>query len=92
LSPNGGRTWKQLEEGTGLLAWPRSDRLYLLDGGGRIWVSRDGGRRWQGRGQIGGRAAALLATGSETLFAATHEGQIKHSSDSGVSWTTRSNP
>jgi hypothetical protein len=91
LSPNGGRTWKQLEEGTGLLAWPRSDRLYLLDGGGRIWVSRDGGRRWQGRGQIGGRAAALLATGSETLFAATHEGQIKHSSDGGVSWTTRSN-
>jgi hypothetical protein len=91
-SADGGKTWKQLEEGTGLLAWPRGDRLYLLDGGGRVWFSRNGGRRWQQRGQLGARPAALLATGSETLFAATHEGEIKLSSDGGVSWTTRSRP
>lgn len=89
LSHDRGRTWKQLEEGTGLLAWPRTDRLYLLDGGGRLWLSRDGGRRWLGRGRIGARPAALLATDSATLFAATHGGEIKHSSDGGVSWTTR---
>jgi photosystem II stability/assembly factor-like uncharacterized protein len=92
LSPDGGRTWKPFEDGTGLLAWPRGDRLYLLDAGGQVWLSRDRGRRWQDRGRIGGRPAALLATGSETLFAATHEGEIKHSSDGGVSWTTRSRP
>jgi hypothetical protein len=92
LSADGGKAWEQLEEGTGLLAWPRGDRLYLLDGGGRVWFSRDGGRRWQQRGQIGARPAALLATGSETLFAATHEGEIKRSKDGGVSWTTRSRP
>ena len=92
LSNDAGRTWKQLEEGTGLLAWPRRDRLYLLDGGGRLWLSRDGGRRWQGEGRIGGRPAALLAIGSDTLFAATHDGEIKHSSDGGVNWTTRSTP
>jgi hypothetical protein len=91
LSADGGKTWEQLEEGTGLLAWPRGDHLYLLDGSGRFWFSRDGGRRWQQRGQIGGRPAALLATG-ETVFAATHDGAIKRSSDGGVSWTTRSRP
>jgi hypothetical protein len=92
LSADGGRTWEQLEEGTGLLAWPRGDRLYLLDSGGRVWFSRDGGRRWQQRGQLGARPAALLATGTETLFAATHEGEIKLSGDGGISWTTRSRP
>lgn len=91
-SGDGGRTWNQLEEGTGLLAWPRRDRLYLLDGSGRVWLSRDGGRRWQGRGRIGGRPAALVATARETLFAATHDGEIKHSDDGGLSWTTRSRP
>jgi hypothetical protein len=91
-SADGGKTWRHLEEGTGLLAWPRGNRLYLLDGGGRVWFSRDGGRRWQQRGQIGGRPAALLATGSARLIAATHEGEIKLSSDGGVRWTTRSRP
>lgn len=92
VSRDAGSTWKQREEGTGLLAWPRTDRLYLVDGGGRVWLSRDGGRRWQARGRIDGRPAALLATGSKTLFAATHEGEVKHSSDGGATWTTRSTP
>lgn len=92
VSRDAGRTWSQREDGTGLLAWPRRDRVYLLDGGGRIWLSRDGGAHWQQRGQIGSRPAALLAADAEVLFAATHEGELKHSSDGGVSWTTRSTP
>jgi photosystem II stability/assembly factor-like uncharacterized protein len=91
-SADGGRSWSQLEDGTGLLAWPRPDRLYLLDGTGDVWLSRDRGGRWQAQGRIGGRPAAFLATGAETLFAATHEGEIKRSSDGGVTWTTRSRP
>jgi hypothetical protein len=51
VSRDAGRTWRQREQGTGLLAWPRRDRIYLLDGGGRIWLSRDGGARWQHRGR-----------------------------------------
>jgi photosystem II stability/assembly factor-like uncharacterized protein len=92
VSADDGRNWKQREQGTGLLAWPRLDRLYLLDSGGRLWLSRDGGRRWRGRGQIGGRAAALLAVGAETLYAATHEGEIQYSVDGGRTWMTRSTP
>ena len=87
VSPNSGRTWSPREQGTGLLAWPRRDRLYLLDGGGQLWLSRDGARRWQSRGRIGGRAAALLAVTAETLYAATHDGEIKRSFDGGESWT-----
>jgi hypothetical protein len=89
LSPDSGRTWMQREQGTGLLAWPRRDRLYLLDGGGRIWLSVDRGSRWRRRGEIGGRAAALLAVEAERLYAATHAGAISHSIDGGRSWTTR---
>jgi hypothetical protein len=92
LSADAGRTWRQREQGTGLLAWPRRDRLYLLDGGGRLWLSPDGGRRWHGRAGIGGRPAALLAAGPETLYAANHQGEIKQSSDGGETWTTRSRP
>jgi hypothetical protein len=86
ISRDAGRTWRQREQGTGLLAWPRRDRIYLLDGGGRIWLSRDGGARWQHRGQIGGRPAALLAVDAAVLYAATHEGEIKHSVDGGANW------
>lgn len=92
LSPDAGRTWTQREQGTGLLAWPRRDRLYLLDGGGRLWLSPDGGRRWHGRAGIGGRPAALLAAGAKRLYAANHQGEVKHSSDGGETWTTRSRP
>jgi hypothetical protein len=87
-----GRTWEQLQERTGLLAWPEPGRMYLLDGDGRLWLSPDSGVRWRGQGQIGGRPAALLATDSETLFTATHRGEIKLSRDAGVSWRARSRP
>jgi hypothetical protein len=84
-----GRTWDVREQGTGLLAWPRQRRLYLLDGNGRVWLSPDGGKRWQGRGEIGGRPAALLAVDAGVLYAATHAGEIKHSTDGGATWNTR---
>lgn len=91
-SGDGGSTWRQLDEKTGLLAWPRADRLYLVEDTGRVRVSRDGGRRWQDRGRLGGQPAALLATAGETLFAATHDGAITRSSDGGATWTIRGRP
>ncbi len=92
ISRDGARTWSVREQGSGLLAWPRRDRLYLVDGNGRSWWSPDGGRRWQSRGQIGGRPAALLAVGAATLYVATHKGEIKHSRDGGATWIARGKP
>ena len=89
-SQDGGRTWTQREVGTGLLAWPRDDRLYRVDPSGRTWVSSDAGRRWQARGLVGGRPAAFLAVDARSLCVATHTGTIKRSSDGGSTWIIRS--
>jgi len=91
-SRDGGVTWSRREQGSGLLAWPRPDRLYLLDPSGRTWISQDGGNRWQARGQIGAMPAAFLAVDSHTLFAAAHDGSIKRSSDGGATWIARTAP
>jgi hypothetical protein len=59
VSQDSGQTWTTRERGTGLLAWPRRDHVYLLDADGRVWLSGDGGTRSPRCGHIGGRPAAL---------------------------------
>jgi hypothetical protein len=44
------------------------------------------------RGDIGGQPAALLATSTEELYVALHDGTIKRSNDGGRTWTIRSRP
>jgi hypothetical protein len=90
-SRNGGRTWDQVTGAIGLLAWPAPDRLYLVATDGQVFLSRDGGRRLDRRGQIGGEPAALLGHGRD-LYAALHDGTIKRSTDGGAKWTVRSEP
>jgi len=90
ISRDRAATWSRREQRTGLLAWPRRDRLYLLDPSGRTWLSQDGGNRWQARGQTGTMPAAFLAVDSHTLYAAAHDGSIKRSGDGGAIWITRS--
>jgi hypothetical protein len=62
-SADGGRSWRRLSGRFGLLAWPRGEGPFLVGAGGDVLVSRDGGRRWTGRGAIGGDRRAP-ATGA----------------------------
>jgi photosystem II stability/assembly factor-like uncharacterized protein len=91
LSRDGGRSWGGLSEATGLLAWPRQDRLYLLAPDGRLWLSPDRGRRWRGLGEIGGNPAAFAVSGRR-MYAALHDGAIKTSGDNGLSWRLLARP
>jgi hypothetical protein len=91
-SRDAGQTWKRISDAVGLLAWPTRQRLYLVAGGGQLFLSRDGGRSLSHRGQIGGEPAALLADGSDELYVALHDGTIKHSTDGGATWSVRSTP
>ena len=86
------RSWRPLGRTLGLLAWPAIDRLYLVDAGGRVAASRDGGRSWRAVGDIGGQPAAFVAAGANDVYAALHDGTVKRSSDGGRTWRIRSSP
>ena len=88
-SRDGGGSWRRVAEPLGLLAWPERERLYLVDGGGAVLVSRDGGRSFERRGELGGPPAALLAAGANELYVALHDGSIEHSRDGGRTWSLR---
>jgi hypothetical protein len=91
-SRDGGGSWERVSEAVGLLAWPARRRLYLVVGGGQVFVSRDGGRELRHVGEVGGEPAALLAQSAAELYVALHDGTIERSTDGGSSWTVRSTP
>jgi hypothetical protein len=91
-SGDAGTTWRPRNaEVGGLLAWPRADALYLVDGDGAVHASGDGGRAWQPVGTIGGRPAAFIADGDD-LYAALEDGSVNVSTDGGRSWSVRAAP
>jgi hypothetical protein len=91
-SRNGGRTWNGIGDSVGLLAWPASERLFLVDAGGNVFLSTNGGGRFVRRGSIAGQPAAFLGQGADELYVALHDGTVKRSTDGGVSWALRSAP
>lgn len=91
-SGDGGRSWRRIGSQVGWLAWPARDRLFVVDGAGRVLRSSDEGKRFKRRGTIGGQPAALLGEGPDELFVALHDGTVKRSTDGGVSWAVRSRP
>ena len=91
-SRDGGRSWESIGSHGGLLAWPAPEQLFVVNGGGNVFVSTDGGRRLEHRGIIGGQPAALLGESAGELFVALHDGTIKRSTDGGSTWTIRSTP
>jgi photosystem II stability/assembly factor-like uncharacterized protein len=91
-SGDAGRGWRSLADGrVGFLAWPQPERLYMVDGAGRVSISGDGGRNWRDMGSIDAQPAAF-ATAGDDLYAALPDGTIKRSSDGGASWRIRATP
>jgi hypothetical protein len=89
-SADEGRTWKAVVPGAGLLAWPTSERMFLVDGRGIVHVTANAGSDWKKLGQVGGPPAAFLATSPTDLYVALHDGTIKRSQDGGATWRVRS--
>lgn len=89
-SSDEGRTWKVVASGSGLLAWPTSQRIYLVDGTGSVHVTANAASSWQTVGRVGGQPAAFLAVSRTDLYVALHDGTIKRSRDGGATWKIRS--
>ena len=92
LSRDGGASWRGLRAQSGLLAWPRHDRLYVLEHNGAVSMSRDAGRSWQAVGSVGGPPSAFDSAPGGALLAARHDGTIVQSEDGGRTWRVRSAP
>jgi len=91
-SRDAGASWRRLRAPSGLLAWPRRDRLYVLDRNGDVSVSNDGGRSWRAVGNVGGSPSAFDSAPGGDLLAARHDGTILQSGNGGATWRTRSTP
>ena len=91
-SNSGGRNWTGLTARIGLLAWPDTEAVYLVEANGTVFVSGSAGDAWVRRGNTGGQPAALLGRPGGDLYVALHDGTIKRSTDAGRSWTVRSRP
>jgi photosystem II stability/assembly factor-like uncharacterized protein len=91
-SQNAGRTWRPLRDDVaGLLAWPVSDELCLVDGEGRVLRSADGGRQWKVAGSIGAPPAAFISE-ARGLYVGVVDWTVKRSTDDGRNWTARASP
>ena len=87
LSRDGGGTWRPVDPTpNSYLAWPAPDRLYRLDPGGPLFVSRDGGTRWAELSSTGGEPRALAAADRDRLYAALLDGTVQRTGDGGRTW------
>lgn len=92
-SLDGAITWRAVGPQRGLLAWPASSRLFLVDPGGAVHISSaELGRRWTQISDIVGQPAAFVAESARELYVALHDGTVKRSADGGRSWEVRSAP
>lgn len=90
-SNDGGRSWTNGDlEPPALLAWSGPDRAFAVDGDGKVYASRDGGRTWKTTGALAAPPAALAADASGTAYVARQDGSVDASSDGGRTWQPRS--
>jgi hypothetical protein len=89
VSTNGGQSWRPRDTTFGArLIWPSEDALFSIDRNGTIRVSKDGGRSFQDRGEVGGLPSEVTSGRQNELLVAVIGGKIKRSRDGGKSWST----
>ena len=93
-SSNAGRSWASVAApSAGFVAWMR-DELVLIGLEGLVWRAAGdvGSGQWRPMGTVGGPPAAVDTTPDGGLLVAMHDGLIQQSSDTGRTWTVRSQP
>jgi photosystem II stability/assembly factor-like uncharacterized protein len=91
-SDDDGQSWRPQTGDVGLLAWPETGELLLVNGDGEVQVSEGPGEGWDTVGNIRGQPAALAAASARELYAALGDGTVLRSTDGGASWNVRSSP
>jgi photosystem II stability/assembly factor-like uncharacterized protein len=87
LSTDAGRTWRRVPTpAIGYLAWPRADRLLLVDVGGTVWQRRGLRGGWRQAGRVDGVPAAT-SSAPGGVHVALEDGRVLRSPDLGATWT-----
>jgi hypothetical protein len=89
VSTNGGQSWRPRDTTFGArLVWPSEDSLFSIDRNGMIRVSKDGGRSWEDRGEVGGLPSEVTSGRKNELLVAVIGGKLRRSRDGGKTWST----
>ena len=89
-SDDAGRTWRPGDPVPGSrFAWPEPNRLFRVDGDGKVSRSSDAGESWEHVGTVEGEPHALAAADARLLYVADIEGTIRESRDGGRTWSLR---
>ncbi|MBI5310873.1 MAG: hypothetical protein HZB14_07620 [Actinobacteria bacterium] len=84
-----GASWKRAAGSPlGLLAWDNGGRLFLIDGTGEIWSTKDPSSKLVRAGTLGETPVAVAAA-SGSIYAALEDGTVKVSTDGGATWQLR---
>lgn len=83
-SRDGGRTWRLAGDAVGLLAWPSSAQLLVVDEQGQVLSGAPGGRL-SPRGALPELPVTFMAA-RDALYAALADGSVLRSVDGGASW------
>jgi photosystem II stability/assembly factor-like uncharacterized protein len=90
---DGGQAWRPLSGAEGVrLAWTAPDKLYRADKDGRVYVSPDGGQRFDQVGEIQGEPYKIEPVGPDELLVALSDGSIVKTVDGAKTWSDEFRP